>query len=226
MHAGVRHASGFRSGNPSAHPSGPPGAALPVAPPAGHRAGRPHLSSMHPALTPPATAAHPLSRLPPRLPSAHRHPSPAIRPQPADAPPARGLFTPGSGPCPREKQGPANPGAAWSRGRTRGLGHRRNSLISGYARADGGRYPRSCRSFPTALTAPASAQGPVDVAPRERNELSLASQTASSGGECRDRALGSVPHRERGRDRPAAIGGAPGRSVRDPPLPGGTCGWG
>jgi len=104
MYAGVRHVSAFRSGIPSAHPRGLPGATSPVALPGGPPARRAHLSSMHPALTPRATAAHPLSRLSPRLPSAHRHLSPAIRSQPADDPLVRGLF-PQAAACVQEERG-------------------------------------------------------------------------------------------------------------------------
>lgn len=75
--------------------------------PAGHRSARAHLSSMHPALTPRATAACLISRLPLRLPSASRHLSPAIWSQPARAPLVRGLFPPGGDLCPGGTQAPA-----------------------------------------------------------------------------------------------------------------------
>lgn len=73
--------------------------------PAAHRHGGPRLSSMHPALAPPATPAQPLHRLSPRLPSAHRRLSQAIRWQRGSAPLVRGLFTPGNRCCPVETRG-------------------------------------------------------------------------------------------------------------------------
>lgn len=133
--------------------------------PAGYRSARPHLSSMHPALTPRATAAHLISRLPLRLPSTHRHLSPAIRSQPARAPLVRGLFPPGRRPVSRRNAGAGHRGAAWSRGSDEVVvkGARSVTRVRGaggpgvVARPPAGaRLPLPCHSARPACTLPAA----------------------------------------------------------------------